>query len=182
MMGFRNRTNVWRVSLISALGGLCTSATYLFAYRFDEYLADLEHKEELAREALNPSGLIFCDFDLTNPLWWLNATVWNIILFLILGLLLHRLLGRRVRSAFLLWQVVGVAVTLAWGLTVLLGVIQDGYLNKGAFPTEQILEGFIYTRYQIQGFKFIAVMAAGNVIYGTVLQVAGRLYSLDKDE
>ena len=57
---------------------------------------------------------------------------------------------------------------------LLLGVILDGYTNKGAFPVEQILEGFIYTRYQIQGFKFIAVMAASNVIYGTLLQVGSR--------
>lgn len=181
MMRFRNWTNIWRVSLISALGGLCTSATYLLGYRFDEYLADQNHKAQLAREALNPSGLIVCDFDLTNPLWWLNATVWNIILFLILGLLLHRLLARRINSAFLLWQIIGASVILAWGLIVLLGVIQDGYLNKGAFPMERILEGFTYTGYRVQGFKFIAVMAAGNVIYGTVLQVASRLYSLDKD-
>ena len=182
MMRFRNWTNIWSVSVISSLGGLCTSATYLWAYRFDEYLADLTHKEELAREALNPSGIIVCDIDLTNPLWWLNATVWNLILFLFLGLILHRLLSRRISSAFLQWQIIGAAVILAWGLTVLLGVIEDGYLNKGAFPLERILEGFIHTRYQIQAFKFIAVMAAGNVIYGTVLQVASRLYSFDKDE
>lgn len=179
---FRNWIHVWRVSLVSVLGGLCTSAIYLFAYRYDEYLADLKHKEWLAREALNPTGNIVCDFDLTNPLWWLNVTVWNIILFLILGLLLHKLLSRRIGSVFLLWQIIGAAVIFAWGLTVLLAVIQDGYVNKGAFPLERILEGFIYTQYQIQGLKFIAVMMAGNVIYGTILQVASRLYSLDEGE
>jgi len=97
-------------------------------------------------------------------------------------LLLHRLLSRRIGSVFLLWQVIGAAVIAAWGVTVLLGVILDGYTNKGAFPVEQILEGFIYTRYQIQGFKFIAVMAASNVIYGTLLQVGSRLYSTDRCE
>lgn len=108
--------------------------------------------------------------------------MWNIILYLVRGLLLHRLLSRRIGSVFLLWQIIGAAVVVAWGLTVLLAVILDGYANKGAFPTEKILEGFIYTRYQIQGFKFIAVMAASNVIYGTVLHVASRNYPLDKGE
>jgi hypothetical protein len=182
MMYLRNSTTLWRVSLLRVLGGLCTSTVYLFANRYDEYLAELKHQEELAREALNPTGVFICEFDLTNPLWWLNATVWNIILYLLLGLLLHRLLLRRIGSVFLLWQVIGASVIAAWGVTVLLGVILDGYTNKGAFPVEQILEGFIYTRYQIQGFKFIAVMAASNVIYGTVLQVGSRLYSTDRCE
>ncbi len=164
------------------LGGLSTSTIYLFANRYDEYLADRNRQEELAREALNPTRDFVCSFDVVNPLWWLNATVWNIILYLILGLLLHRLLSRRIGSVFLLWQIIGAAVIAAWGLTVLLAVILDGYTNKGAFPTETILEGFIYTRYQIEAFKFIAVMAASNVIYGTVLHVASRHYPLDKGE
>jgi len=57
MMQFRNLTTLWRVSLLSVLGGLCTSAVYLFASRYDEYLAELKHQDELAREALNPTGI-----------------------------------------------------------------------------------------------------------------------------
>lgn len=175
-MASRDWINLWRVSLLSILGGFCSSAIYLFAHRADEYFETLRHQEELAREAFNPSGVIACYFESIHPLWWVNASVWNIILFLLFGLLGHRLLGRRVRSVFLLWQIIGATVIVAGGLTVLVGVVEDGYLNQGALPWEKILEGFIYTRHQIEGFKFVAVMVASNVIYGTILHVASRQY------
>lgn len=49
----------FRVVLLSAIGGLFSSAVYLMVYRVEEYLADLAYREELAREALSPSGFLF---------------------------------------------------------------------------------------------------------------------------
>ena len=181
-MGNRNWIDRWRVVLLSVSGGLFSSAVYLMAYRVDEYLADLRYREEMAREVLSPSGVIVCRFDLTNPLWWVNASVWNIVLFVIVGILGHRYLIRRVSSVLLLWLSIGFSVILAWGVTVLLGVVLDGYLTKGKFPLERIIEGFVYTSNQISGIKFIAVMLASSVVYGTLLQVASKHYGVDRDE
>ena len=177
MMPHRNWTLSWRVAGLSALGGFCSSAFYLFAYRIDEYLEKLQYEKELAQEVLNPSGIIVSRFDMLNPLWWLNVSIWNIILFLICGLLAHRLLSRRIESVFLLWQIIGAAVILAWGLTVLIVLIQDGYVNQGSFPVERVLERFVFASYQLRAFKFVSVMVAGNVIYGTLLRLASRQYS-----
>jgi hypothetical protein len=175
-MANRNWIDRWRVVVLSASGGLFSSAVYLMVYRVDEYLADLRYREELAREAANPSGFFVCRFDLTNPLWWVNASVWNIVLFLIAGILVHRYLRKRVSSVFFLWLWIGFSVILAWGITVLLGVVLDGYWIKGQFPLERIIGGFVYTSNQITGLKFVAVMLASSVVYGTLMQVAARLY------
>ena len=166
----------WRVVLLSAIGGLFSSAVYLMANRYDEYLADLRYQEELAREALNPSGNFACFFNNWSPLWWVNLSVWNVFLFVIMGVLVHRYLSKRVSSIVLLWQFIGVAVILAWGVTVLLGVVLDGYLLKGEFPLEKIIEGCVYTSNQISALKFIAPMFAANVVYATVMQVASKHY------
>ena len=170
----------WRIVLLSAGGGLFSSATYLMAYRVDEYLADLRYREELAREALNPSGFFVCRFDLTNPLWWVNASVWNTVLFVIAGILAHRFLVKRVSSVFFVWLWIGLSVILAWGITVLLGVVLDGYVMKGQFPLERIIGGFVYTSNQIVGLKFVAVMLASSVVYGTLMQVAARHYGQER--
>ena len=170
----------WRVLLLSAVGGLFSSAAYLMAYRVDEYIADLAYREELAREALNPSGIIFCRFDLTNPLWWVYASAWNIVLFVIAGALVHRYLATRVSSVLVLWVLIGSSVILAWGATVLFGVVLDEYLTKGQFPLEKILGGFIYTPNQIGGLKFIAVMIASSVVYGTIMQLASKYYRVER--
>ena len=179
-MANRNWIDRWRVALLSASGGLFSSAVYLMAYRFDEYLADLRYREELAREALSPSGFFVCRFDLTNPLWWVNASVWNIMLFVILGILGHRYLVKRVSSIFFLWLWIGLSVIFAWGVTVLLGVVLDGYWMKRQFPLERIIGAFVYTSNQITGLKFVAVMVASSVVYGTLMQVAARYYDRER--
>jgi hypothetical protein len=173
--------NCWRVVFLSAISGLFSSAMYLMAYRAEEYLAELRYQEELAREALNPSGVIACRFD-HNPLWWVDASIWNIILFIVVGLVAHRYLARRVRSVFLLWQCIGATVIAAWGLTILMGVILDGYSAGGGFPLERILEGIIYPSNQRSALKFVSLMLGINVIYGTIMQVAAKCYGPNEVE
>lgn len=174
--------NRWRIVLLSAISGLFSSAIYLMVYRAEEYLAELRYQEELAREALNPSGVIACRFDLLKPLWWVDASIWHIILFIIAGLVAHRYLAKRVRSVFLLWQCIGLTVIAGWGITILFGVIFDGYLMKSEFPLEKILEGIIYPSNQHSGLEFVSLMIGINVIYGTFMQVAAKHYSSNEVE
>ncbi len=174
--------NLWRVVLLGAIGGLFSSALYLMVSRAEEYFAELSYQEELAREALNPHHMIACRFNLWNPLWWVNASCWNIVLFIVASLLVHRYLTRRVKSVFLLWQCVGLTVIAGWGLTILLGTILEGYLRKGEFPLETILEGMIFASNQVNAFKFVTLMLGINVIYGTMAQVSGGYYRSSRIE
>ena len=65
-------------------------------------------------------------------------------------------------------------------MSVLLGVVLDGYLMKGQFPLERIIEGLVYASNQVSGLKFVAVMLASSVVYGTLLQVSARHYRRER--
>lgn len=166
----------WRAVLLGAIGGLFSSAIYLMAYRAEEYLAELDYQKQLALDALNPNGVTICRMSILNPLWWVDASIWHIILFVVASLLVHRYFSKRMNSVFLLWQSIGLMVIVGWGLTVLFGIILDGYLAKGVFPLDKIFEGIISTSNQRSAFKFVALILGINVIYGTLMQLAAKHY------
>lgn len=93
---------------------------------------------------------------------------------------MHRYLAKRVSSLLVLWVLIGSSVVLAWGASIVFGLVLDEYLTRGQFPLEKILGGFIYTPNQISGLKFIAVMIATSVVYGTVMQVASKHYGVER--
>ena len=173
-MSLNNLMKVWRTALLGAINGLFSSAVYLMVYRFDEYYAELQRSRWIAQAKAD--GL--CTLTIgVNPFWWVPASCWHIILFIVSSLFIHRYLAKRFRSVFLLWQFIGLMVMVGWGITVLIGTILDGYLVKGEVPLEAILGGVIYyTLYESSVIKFLALMMAINVIYGTVMQVAARHY------
>src|SRR5215813_3334589 len=123
-----------RVGLLGAAAGLFSISVSLLIARIDAYYAYLSWLHE-------------ADYDRgVENLWWVPIGIWHLILSITTSLLVHRYLTPWLKSPFLLWQVIGIASLLGWGLTVLLfvsmGCLMSGDLhalqqtiNSGATAT-----------------------------------------------
>ena len=154
-----------RIATLGAAAGLLSSSVTLLIARIDAYYRWLE--------AIN--------YDLydrgVERLWWLPASCWHMLLSIVASLMVHRYLATRIRSPFLLWQVVGITTLFGWGLSLLLVVsleaVGRGNLN---FFMETLSSDEV-----VLIAKYVSTVFACNVFYGSVMTASSRQYTKQLD-
>lgn len=159
----------WRSFLLGAINGLFSCAILAIIERITIRHAELQDQIDMQS---GPVGYILK----RQPFWDVTNCLWHVILFIVASLLLHRYLSSRIKSVLMLWVCVGAAAIAGWALTFLSVTILMGFMVDGFSPLEKILESMIYSSSQRSAFKFVSIVMAINVIYGTVVQVAAKHY------
>lgn len=125
-MRFEKIINLWRISILGAVGGLFSSGVGLMLYRVEDYYATL-HAQEVARaEKLAPevwgqTPICSLTMEMWHPLWWVSASVWQICLFIGATLLVYGCLTRYVHRTFLRWHLIGLLVVVGWVMSFAFG-------------------------------------------------------------
>ena len=150
------------VGLLGAAAGLFSSSITLLIARIDAYYAYLARIQE--------DGYI--NYETVDRLLWIPASVWHIILSIVASLLVHRYLTTRLRSPFLLWQVIGISSVFGWVLSAFLVVgmscVMEGDLSS--------LEHLMRPDDLLLIAKYAATVSACNVFYGSVISASSRQY------
>ena len=152
------------IGLLGAAAGLISTSITLLIARIDTYYAYLSRIQEEC----------YGCYERVEPLSWIPASVWHIILSVVAALLVHRYLSTDVRSPFLLWQVIGISSLFGWALTALLVVsmrcVIEGDLSSLEYlmkPDDALLIA-----------KYAATVSMCNVFYGSVISASSRQYVL----
>jgi hypothetical protein len=152
-----------RIGVLGAAAGLFASSVTLLIARIDSYYDYLSWLQETNYDGFDRG---------VEPLWWVPASVWHMLVSVAAALLVHRYLKTRLRSTFLLWQLIGIASLLGWALTAFLIVgvecVMRGDLN--------CLEHIANTAQLGLLAKYISTVFACNVLYGSVMNAASRQY------
>ncbi|HKY42484.1 MAG TPA: hypothetical protein VJM50_05285 [Pyrinomonadaceae bacterium] len=156
------------IGLLGAAAGLFSSSVLLLIDRIDAYYAYLASLGETDQS---------CYTDFVRELWWIVPTFWHVLLSIVAACLVHRYLKNRLKSPFLLWQVVGITAMLGWVLTVFVGFslecLMRGNLNSLAYAvTSEKLADLA---------KYASAVFACNVVYGSVINAASRQYEEQVD-
>ena len=140
---------------MGAAAGLFSSSLVLLIARIDTYYAYLTYS-----------------YDAVDRLEWVPVFVWHIILSAVASLVVHRYLTTRIRSPFLLWQVVGITSLFGWVLTALLIVsmrcVMEGDLS--------FLEHLMKPDDPLLVAKYAATVSTCNVFYASVISASSRQY------
>lgn len=156
----------WRTCLLGAVAGLFSSSFCLLLFRIDEHYSEVQRSEEQVRAMAK--GLIGCPGVVRGPFCWVEASALHIALCIIATLLAHRLLSKRIRSVFILWQYIGLMVVAGWGLLLGVDAAIQSVFNGVPFH--------LISPFSPAGLKFTVVFLAANVIYGSAIQIAAKRY------
>lgn len=159
-----------RVGILGAAAGLFSISVPLMIARIDAYYAYLSWLHETSYGTYDRG---------VESLWWVPVTIWHLILSITASLLAHRHLTTRVRSPFLVWQVVGIACLLGWGLTFVL-LVSTECVMTGNLNTFQ--RTFNHSEEIAYIAKYVSVGFACNVFYGSVMKASSRQYTTQFDE
>lgn len=159
-----------RVGILGAAAGLFSISIPLMIARIDAFYAYLAWLDETTTYRSYDRGV--------EDLWWVPITFWHLILSITAALLVHRHLTTRLSSPFLLWQVIGIASLLGWGLTVFLAVGMECLMRGNLQPVLQALN-FHET---VNIAKYVSAGFACNVFYGSVMKASSRQYTTQFDE
>lgn len=156
-----------RIATLGAAAGLLSSSVTLLVDRIDAYYTWLE--------TLNYGPASYATG--VERLWWLPVTVWHMLMTVVASLMVHRYLASRIRSPFLLWQVVGITALLGWGLTFFLAAsleaVGRGNLN---FLMHELNSDMV-----VLLAKYVSTVFACNVFYGSVMNASSRQYTKQLD-
>jgi hypothetical protein len=158
-----------RVGILGAAAGLFSICIPLLIARIDAYYAYLSWLEETNYNSYDRS---------VENLWWVPIGVWHLILTITASLVAHRHLATRIRSPFLLWQVIGMASLLGWGLTVLLIVSMDCVMRGNLHTVQEILNSGETANIA----KYVSAGFACNVFYASVMKASSRQYTTPFNE
>ena len=154
-----------RVGILGAAAGLFSISVALLIGRIDAWYAYLSWLGQT-----NYYGVYKQEVE---GLWWLPFSVWHVILSVVASLLVHRYLSKRVRSPFLLWQVIGLTALIGWGLTFVLAVGMECIAHGNLSSLEYSLRYFALDNIA----KYVSVVFASNVFYGSVMKASSRQYT-----
>lgn len=149
----------FRIGILGAAAGLFTSGVILLIARIDSYYHYLSWIQT------DPY------YERVENLWWIPFAFWHIVLSVSAAVLVHRYLMGRVRSPFLLWQIVGMAALLGWGLTFALGLALD-CIMRGDVNLEFTMRVLKLDVIE----KYVSAAFACNVFYGSVMNASCRQY------
>lgn len=140
--------------------GLFSVSVFLLAARVDSYYEYLRWLEETRYSERYDRGV--------ESLWWVPLALWHAVLSIVASLLMHRYLTSYRVSTFLRWQAIGVVTLLGWVLTGVLALTIDCLMEGDLSSLEYKLSYIHYDRVA----KFVAIVFASNVLYGSALQAA----------
>lgn len=157
----RKLTEDARIGLLGAAAGLFSSSVILLIDRIDRYYAYL-------------SSSIDADYNKgLRELWWLPVAFWHVLLSVVASFLVHRYLTHRIRSPFLLWQVVGITTVLGWGLSTALVVSLQCVMSGDLDAFEHLVLSMDVAAIA----KYVSVAFACNAFYGSVINASSRQYA-----
>lgn len=160
----------FRVGILGAAAGLFSISIPLMIARIDAFYAYLAWLDQTTTYNSHDRGV--------EDLWWIPITTWHLILTVTASLLAHRHLATRLRSPFLLWQVIGVASLIGWGLTVLLVVGMECLMHGNL----QSLQQTLHSGEIAEIAKYVSAGFACNVFYGSVMKASSRQYTAQCNE
>ena len=151
-----------RIGILGAAAGLFSTGIALLIARIDAYYAYLSRIQE--------DGYI--NYERVDRLLWIPISVWHIILLVVASLLVHRYLTTRLRSPFLLWQVVGITSLFGWALTAFL-IVSMSCVMEGDLSS---LEHLLKSDDALLIAKYAATVSTCNVFYASVISASSRQY------
>jgi hypothetical protein len=151
-----------RIGILGAAAGLFSTGIVLLIARIDAYYAYLSRIQE--------DGYI--NYERVDGLLWIPISVWHIILLVVASLLVHRYLTTRLRSPFLLWQVVGITSLFGWVLTAFL-IVSMSCVMEGDLSS---LEHLLKSDDALLIAKYAATASTCNVFYASVISASSRQY------
>jgi hypothetical protein len=151
-----------RIGILGAAAGLFSTGIVLLIARIDTYYAYLSRIQE--------DGYI--NYERVDGLLWIPISVWHIILLVVASLLVHRYLTTRLRSPFLLWQVVGITSLFGWVLTAFL-IVSMSCVMEGDLSS---LEHLLKSDDALLIAKYAATASTCNVFYASVISASSRQY------
>ena len=154
------------IGILGAAAGLFSTSITLLIARIDAYYAYLTRIQE---ETYRGYGGV-------DRLSWVPASVWHIILSVVASLLVHRYLTTRVRSPFLLWQVIGISSLVGWALTAILVVSMVCLMEGDLRSLEHLIGHLIRTDDALLVAKYAATVSTCNVFYASVISASSRQY------
>lgn len=160
-----------RVGLLGAAAGLFSISIVLMIARVDAYYVYLSWLHESTAYGPYDRGV--------ETLWWVPVAIWHLILSVTASLLVHRHLTPRLRSPFLLWQVIGTGSLLGWGLTVFLIIGMELLMSGGSMYALR----HTFTPDDLADIvKYVSTGFACNVFYGSLMKASSRQYTAQFDE
>jgi hypothetical protein len=159
----------FRAGILGAAAGLFSISVSLMIARIDAYYAYLSWLDETHYGE---------PYRGVETLWWVPIAVWHLILSITASLLAHRYLMHRLRSPFLLWQVIGISSLLGWGLTVLLAAGMESLMSGNLYAVQHGInsgEAAVIA-------KYVSVAFASNVFYASIIKASSRQYTAQFDE
>jgi hypothetical protein len=151
-----------RIGILGAAAGLFSTGIVLLIARIDAYYAFLSRIQE--------DGYI--NYERVDGLLWIPISVWHIILLVVASLLVHRYLTTRLRSPFLLWQVIGITSLFGWVLTAFL-IVSMSCVMEGDLSS---LEHLLKSDDALLIAKYAATVSTCNVFYASVISASSRQY------
>ena len=150
------------IGILGAAAGLFSTSITLLIARIDAYYAYLARIQEDT----------YLDYGGVEGLSWIPVSVWHIILSVVASLLVHRYLATRLRSPFLLWQVIGISSLFGWALTAFL-VVSMSCVIEGDL---RLLEHLMRPNDLLLIAKYAATVSICNVFYASVISASSRQY------
>ena len=156
-----------RIGILGAAAGLFSTSITLLIARIDAYHIHLSRIGEAT----------YSVYESVDRLEWVPGSVWHIILSVVASLLVHRYLATRVRSPFLLWQVIGITSLFGWALTAFL-VVSMSCVIEGDLSS---LEHLMKPDDALLIAKYAATVSTCNVFYASVISATSRQYLAQLD-
>ena len=153
------------IGLLGAAAGLFSSSVMLLIDRIDAHYSYLASLEETTDQV--------CFVNMIRELWWIPPTFWHVLLSVVAACVVHRYLKNRLKSPFLLWQVVGITAMLGWGLTFFLGFSLECLMTGNLNSLQYVLDSERLASFA----KYTSAVFACNVSYGSVINAASRQYA-----
>lgn len=155
------------IGLLGAAAGLFSSSLVLLIARIDAYYAYLSRIQEET----------YHGYERVKELSWIPVSVWHIILCVMASLLIHRYLATRLRSPFLLWQLIGITSLIGWALTAVLLVSMSCVIEGDLSSLEHLMrpdDALLIA-------KYAATVSTCNVFYASVISASSRQYVAQLD-
>ena len=154
-----------RIGLLGAAAGLFSSSVLLLVDRIDTYYSYLASR--------GVEAVQFCYSSNLRELWWIPLSVWHMLLSVVASFMVHRYLTKRLRSPFLLWQVVGITTLFGWALSYLLVMSVECVMHGDLDSLPNAV-----TVSKLAGVaKYVSVVFACNVFYGSLIDASSRQYA-----
>ena len=151
-----------RIAMAGASCGLFSVGVFLMAERVNSYYIYLDWLETTRYQETY--------YGEVDKLTWLPVTVWHVVLSIVASLLMHRHLDSNRVSPFLRWQAIGVVALLGWMLTAFLFLsiecLSQGNLRSIEYTLSLVRYGSVA--------RFIAMVFASNVLFGSAVQAASQ--------